>query len=250
MICLSQPIAIFGLHACCRAKVLAIIARPPGGTWSAARFRDDGGSRPLRGELWPWGLPLLSLREREQVLTANTLMAVTFRFAYAAQASGTAMVVEHPAYPSWIAERRPPCIWRLPLCQALLQQPGVDLHTVDQCMLGAAGRKPTSLLSVHVPDLGRLIGAAPFRCRCSGDHEHSSLQGKTDAMEGRAASHKQYPRGLSELLAGAILAQSRLRESCGARFHDVWAAIDEEVASCYAALDYTLELAGEAGWGR
>ena len=217
---LSQPANCeFWMARLVQGQVLAIFARPPCETWSGSL--DGGGPRPLRGELWPWGLPLLRDGERERVLLANTLLAVTFRFAFATQASGAAMVIEHPAFPPRNAAKNPPSIWCLPLCQALLQQPGVDLHAVDQGTLGPEVCKPTSLLSVHVPDLGRLIGTSASR---PGD---------------------QCPRGLPELLVGGILAQSRLRAFCRTQFHDVWAAVDAEVSSCYAALDYTLEWAGE-----
>eukprot|EP00959_Pyramimonas_sp_CCMP1952_P277392 5799075-Pyramimonas_sp.AAC.1 len=55
-------------------RVAGLTANPPGGSWSAARFRPAPNARrplrPLCSELHPWGLGHISKKEREQVATA------------------------------------------------------------------------------------------------------------------------------------------------------------------------------------
>eukprot|EP00959_Pyramimonas_sp_CCMP1952_P459745 9478744-Pyramimonas_sp.AAC.1 len=129
------------------------MAGPPCETWSIARFREpvQGARgprarppRPLRLASQLWGLPFVSERESDQLSLGNRLLRTTLEFAVVCWRLLIPEVVEHPAEP-W-SPPEAPSSWHLELTKDLLQQPGVEKHTIHQCAFGAPSRKPTCLM--------------------------------------------------------------------------------------------------------
>ena len=75
------------------------------------------------------------------------LMFVLQAFLELVITSGCA-IVEHPAPPPGCDS---PSIWKLPVVQALLNCPGVDICKFAQGLLGAPTAKPTQLLLLNLP---------------------------------------------------------------------------------------------------
>ena len=134
-------------------RVLAAIAGPPCESWSPARVHGRGPGL-LRSQAHLWGFAALLPAEAQQVaLGSDLLQAALLAFA-AAWAAQAAAILEHPAKPRWHPQAQGlPSIWDLPETQAILSKPGVGTTTFDQCVRGAEGRKPTTLMHTGVPAL-------------------------------------------------------------------------------------------------
>jgi len=142
----------YWLEAIKERYVVALLAGPPCETWTAARehclTEERRGPRPVRSATELWGFACLRLKELQQVMVGNELlMFVLQAFLELVITSGCA-IVEHPAPPPGCDS---PSIWKLPVVQALLNCPGVDICKFAQGLLGAPTAKPTQLLLLNLP---------------------------------------------------------------------------------------------------
>ena len=179
------------------------MAGPPCETWSAARFlrlQLDGphGPRPLRSQNQLWALTCLRKAEANSIAVGNAPLRATIRMVFAALCSpSTAVIMEHPRRPDWMPLA--PSSRLLPGLRYLAGLPNCEAHDVDQCMLGAPSKKPTTLLCLQMKGIN-LLREAPTTC--NGQHVHATtLRGLDSDGLFRTAPAKQYPRGLCNLLA-------------------------------------------------
>ena len=195
--------------------LLFVMAGPPCETWSAARFLKLGGDghhgpRPLRSQQQLWGLTCLRKSEANSISIGNALLRATIRMFFAALCSpATGVIMEHPRKPSWMPQA--PSSWLLPELEYFADLPNCEAHHVDQCMLGAPNKKPTTLLCLQVKCI-HILKQTPTTC--DQQHQHATtLRGVDDNELFRTAPAKQYPRGMCSLLAklahGQFLAACR-----------------------------------------
>ena len=105
-----------------------------------------------------------------------------------------------------------PSSWMVPELQYLAGLTSCKAVDVDQCMLGAPSKKPTTLLCLQVKRLQLLLDA-PTTCDRSHNHA-TTLRGLDENGLFRTAPAKQYPRGLCSILAKLALGQ--FVDSCSA----------------------------------
>ena len=189
--------------------VIFVMAGPPCETWSAARFLaldEDGahGPRPLRTQQQLWGLTCLRKAEANSIAIGNALLRATIRMFFAAMCnSKCAVVMEHPRRPSWLPKA--PSSWMIPELRFLASLSNCKAVDVDQCMMGAPSKKPTTLLCLQVNNLQQLLDAPRL---CDGSHVHAKvLRGLDEAGLFRTAPAKQYPQGLCSILAKLAVGQ-------------------------------------------
>ena len=129
------------------AETLAgLLASPPCETWSVTRF-----AQPGKPPLSSWVLPALSLECTDQVETANKLMVITFRLAFAATWLHQFVLFEHTREPR---AAQAASIWRTDAMASLgsaphqqggvsagVARPGVTptYHLLDQTATKHAG---------------------------------------------------------------------------------------------------------------
>ena len=112
-----------------QGQVVGLMAGPPCGTWSVARFnRRRPGPRPVRSVEHLWGLPDLESWERKAVDLGNLLLRVSFEFISALLVCKGFFCLEHPADPGISF----PSIWKLSEVGELMLDPSVSLTTLHQ----------------------------------------------------------------------------------------------------------------------
>ena len=76
---------------------------------------------------------------------------------------------------------------------------------LDQCCCGTPWKKPTKLLAVGIPGLGRLVARLPGGGRCcpAPKHKHVTLLGESDDGIYRTAPAKTYNSVMCKVLADA-----------------------------------------------
>eukprot|EP00959_Pyramimonas_sp_CCMP1952_P468067 9492604-Pyramimonas_sp.AAC.1 len=81
--------------------ILGVVAAPPCETWSGARHvvldGDYQGPPPLRSATYPWGMPHIDMKYRQQVKLGNLLMRAALLLAAQCIVTVTPMLMEHPA---------------------------------------------------------------------------------------------------------------------------------------------------------
>ena len=175
---------------------------PPCETFSAARL-EPGGPPPLRSEQHPWGLPNLTQKQWKQCsLGTHLVIAILDLVLFAAQ-YGLCGFLEHPGYPVWQARKCPASIWTWRVMKRLSRLECFRILTFDQCVLGAEGRKPTTLLLLRLGGLVPLIRAHGASGRCN--HQgHRALIGTDETGQFNTARAKIYPVGMNSVLAESI----------------------------------------------
>ena len=106
-------------------------------------------------------------------------------------------LLEHPREPE---PRHMVSIWRLPIVQLLLLLPRARLVHLSQGLLGAPSPKPTTLLTVGLPDLEGEILAA----RLTPELPQGRSVGKDSEGGYRTAPLKEYPPAMCGALAKAF----------------------------------------------
>eukprot|EP00438_Fugacium_kawagutii_P013818 Skav210609 [mRNA] locus=scaffold234:170544:179860:- [translate_table: standard] len=143
--------------------IVGFLAGPPCETWSQARKnalepevdgRPRRGPRVIRASDAPWGMTQLRVKEIAQLFTSNVLMTFTIELAVLTILFGGCGMVEHPAPPE---DEQAPSIWRQPIMHLLCQLPCSSWIHLDQGRLGAASKKPTSLLAIRMPTLAARV---------------------------------------------------------------------------------------------
>ena len=227
----DESIVDLWLDLMMQGRALAAVGGPPCETWSIAR-QGPPGPRPLRSKDALWGILGLTPSERQQVDLGNALLRTMILFLYVAAAKGLAALMEHPAEPTWAPEA--PSSWQLPEMRHAVARLGARAHYVDQCMTGAAYKKPSQLLSVGLDTLGDHIEGMAQGGVCNGLHDHVTLTGREEDGAYRTAAAKEYPPGLCKIMATAVLDAARRHLAlvpAGAVEHE------EEYARFYVPLD-------------
>ena len=189
---------------------------PPCETFTAARHMEEG-PPPLRSHEWPHGLPHNSMRSWRQTRVGSILMRFMLTMICALARSGGMAFLEHPAFPVWIASKKPCSIWSSRVVRWLKRLQCSQIVTFDQCLFGCMARKPTTFLIIRMPSLWKEIANLGRAGRC--DHPpgaHKVLKGK-DANGGfNTAIAKVYPEKLNSAIAKAayqsVQAYAELRE--------------------------------------
>ena len=136
------------------SRVIAVLAGPPCRTVSAARYRDDGGPRPVRSRhgLQRFGLETNTMMEQQLADTDSQLWLRTLLLMYEAKLHNQDVkaVVETPEDPMTYrqdeVEYASFTVW--PEVKSVLERAvGLTRLTVDQGALGHQRRKPTCLWS-------------------------------------------------------------------------------------------------------
>eukprot|EP00438_Fugacium_kawagutii_P017131 Skav204405 [mRNA] locus=scaffold4169:218344:224337:+ [translate_table: standard] len=183
--------------------VLAGHGGPPCETYSVARWvpcpdLEEKAPRPLRDDLFPWGLPMRSISEVQQCMVGNLLMFRTIYLLALIHLWGGAITLEHPqgtpvGDPRW-------GIWRSSFVKLLTQDPEVRTTSFLQGPLGREFAKPTVLLHGRLPWLPTLL----FNAYLPGWRPTRVLVGRRGD---RWATHeaKAYPGRLCRILAESYL---------------------------------------------
>ena len=212
----------FWYHGVRQKFVVAYLAGPPCETWSRARevassADDRRAPRVVRDISHIWGLPALSVREVRQVLTGNELLLFSFVMLALLSGTGGCGALEHPAMPE---KPTSVSIWRTVLVNLLLRIPGFEFIPFSQGLLGARSAKPTSMLLLNLPEMGRSIHQARV---CSNLPATSSI-GKSLSGHWNTLGLKEYPPGLCRAMAQCIVSTvSRLEIDTGSVMdQDFW----------------------------
>lgn len=191
-----------------RACVCGVYIGPPCSTWSVSRWRfyshDDGGPRPTRTSLEPYGLRSLRLREVRDLLLGNVLLLFAFDLMLVQLVLGRVCVIEHPA-PGKVPNAA--SIWNLQVFKQLLRFPGIQELCIFQGYFGAISPKPTHFAVSNSPNARTLIES----CRTVSILPPPLAMGKSgEAGSGFNTSQlKEYPGALSRGLARIALAWLR-----------------------------------------
>ena len=207
-------------------QVIGVGGGPPCETWSVARWL-GGGPPPLRDRQSPWGL---KQKQHLQVSVGTGLLEVAMELLSLVMAHGGCGFIEHPQTATWMYGTPCPSIWRLQEMREIAAADAVSVVSFDQCVFGAAGIKPTTLLLVRLEDFREIALQAGLRGRCPhGPGAHVGLAGKCKGAF-RTARAKIYPVALNAALAEAFhgfvhrLSPSNLKEGLPtelAQLHDV-----------------------------
>lgn len=176
---------------------------PPCETFTAARHMPDG-PPPIRSYDWPQGLPHNSMKSWRQTRVGSILMRFMLTVVCAVARTGGIAFMEHPAFPVWIASKRPCSVWSSKVVRWIKRLNCAQLITFDQCLFGCKARKPTTFLLIRMPSLWKEIANRGRAGRC--DHPpgaHKVLKGKDDEGVFNTAVAKIYPEKLNLAIAEA-----------------------------------------------
>ena len=185
---MSQPQLFSVLRTWLQSGVVAaLLITPPKGTWSEARL-PLGSNRPLRSAHQPLCMPGRSVKEIEQLVSANLLLYVAIRLVFAAVVHGLPCLLAHAPKPK---RRDRPSIWSLPWIQILLDNPEVSFNVLPRVFFDTESMQPIHMLTRFLPhfrqDVQQCIGplgqALAYACVA----EHSRLA--PDRATRQAAFH-------------------------------------------------------------
>ena len=128
--------------------------------------------------------------------------------------SGGCAFIEHPGFPTWKARSRPGSIWAWKLTRWIAKLACTQITTVDQCLFGCTGKKPTTFMTIRLPMFRQLAMAHGHSGRCHHGVQHLALIGRDLSGQFRTQRAKVYPPKLNGVLAAAIA--SFLKETAGA----------------------------------
>eukprot|EP00438_Fugacium_kawagutii_P022544 Skav206054 [mRNA] locus=scaffold587:310380:319699:- [translate_table: standard] len=187
-------------------QVVAAGGGPPCETFTAARYAEDG-PRPVRSAAYPYGLPNLTAKEWKQVKVGTALVHFLLELLLELAWRGGCGWCEHPQWPVWLAKRCPASIWALKAVRLLKQFNCTNFVSFDQCVVGAVGLKPTTLLLVRLPAVRDRLLSRGCSGRCNhGPGAHPRLLGH-DALGGfNTAKGKVYPPLLNQVLGQEMIA--------------------------------------------
>ena len=189
-----------------RRFVIGYLAGPPCETWSKARaaavqsaHEDRHGPRILRTMEEIWGMSSLAVREIRQVLVGNQLLLFSFHMMLLLYVIGGCGALEHPAPPS---EEHFASIWRTPLAILLCQLPGFVRHEISQGLLGVKSPKPTSILTLNLPDFVEHV----WKGRVTSHLPQAASIGRDALGQWKTTALKEYPPALCRALARSFAA--------------------------------------------
>ena len=191
----------FWLTAIKRKWVLGFLGGPPCETWSQARGKEICGRRNVprvvREELNIWGKLSLGLRELQQVHFGNTLLLFCLEALTLLLIFGGFGLMEHPARPK---DRKLVSVWRLPIVTFLRSCAEVRMVDVDQGLFGARSRKPTTFLTLRLPDLVQDLRRAQLRSQAPA----TTSIGVGESGQFLTAGLKEYPPALCKALGDSF----------------------------------------------
>ena len=201
--------------------VAATICGAPCETFSAARHVPPPAElsaqekkkwpRPLRSFARLFGLAGLRPRELRQCRQGSAFMMQAVMICILHLIKGGLFLSEHPAPPE---DTTKASIWTSAILQLLRQHPDIALRIFDQWKWGAKVRKPTGLLSLRMPYLGRSMYAC---ADLAATFPKQVAIGKDQEGNFRTAICKEYPPLFSAGLARAVVDQlctEKRRRAC------------------------------------
>ena len=186
-------------------QVISAGGGPPCETFSVARTQNDGGPRQLRSRNHPHGTPGLRMKEWRQLRIGDQLLRFMVEILIVLAQCGYSGFLEHPQYPTWKLDGDVASIWALEIIRVLKKLHCVTIVSFDQCVCGALGRKPTTLLLLRLPEVRHnlLLKGQWGRCNHAPD-VHGPLIGKQADGSFNTAKAKIYPVALNRVLADAM----------------------------------------------
>ena len=173
---------------------------PPCETYTAARHH-AGGPRPLRSPEERRGIPGLTKREWAQITIGDRLLRFLLDILAALATIGMSGFLEHPQYPVWLPHGQAVSIWELWVIRLLRRLQCFSVVSFDQCVCGAEGKKPTTLLLLRLPRVRERLLSSGEWGRCShGPKAHGALIGRQHDGTFNTAKAKVYPPGLNRIL--------------------------------------------------
>ena len=173
---------------------------PPCETYTAARHH-AGGPRPLRSPDECRGIPGLTRREWAQITIGDRLLRFLLDILAALAIMGMSGFLEHPQYPVWLPPGQAVSIWELWVIRLLRRLQCFSVVSFDQCVCGAEGKKPTTLLLLRLPRVRERLLCSGEWGRCShGPKAHGALIGRQQDGTFNTAKAKVYPPGLNRIL--------------------------------------------------
>ena len=186
-------------------QLVSIGGGPPCETYTAARQNDGLGPRPVRSATEPLGLPGLTWKEWQQIHIGDRLLRFILEMLLLMSILGYSGFIEHPQFPTWETNRSLTSIWCLKAIRLMKRLMCVSLVSFDQCVCGAAGRKPTTLLLVRLPTVRQRLLQLGNSGRC---HHHAgahqALIGKQEDGSFQTAKAKIYPALMNEIIGRAM----------------------------------------------
>eukprot|EP00435_Cladocopium_sp_Y103_P022598 s1873_g5.t1 len=204
----DKEVQQFWAHAVRQRWVVAYLAGPPCETWSKARevslSHDSAestdavqGPRVIRTVPQPWGLTSLTLRELRQIIIGNQLMLFSICIMVELHLVEGCGAIEHPAMPE---NPTSVSVWRTTIMNLLRELPGFELLQFAQGLLGAVSAKPTMILALNLPSLGKEI----CRWRVVDDLPKEVSVGRGIDGKFRTMFLKEYPPALCGAIASAF----------------------------------------------
>eukprot|EP00438_Fugacium_kawagutii_P034473 Skav215971 [mRNA] locus=scaffold3174:31633:36537:- [translate_table: standard] len=212
---------------------------PPCETYTAARWNDNTGPRPLRDRACPCGRYALSNKEWKQLAIGSQLMHFMLMMTLVMIQTGGCCFVEHPQWPLWLDLPKVASIWGSRQMRLLRTVASVAVTSFDQCVFKATAKKPTTILTVRLQRFrccalktgwgGRCPHAAGF---------HRALKGRTDTGAFRTAEHKVYPEELNRALGSAIHHFAQTLAAEGDHERVLPTAFEPFVAQIFATMEH------------
>ena len=194
-------------------QLVAAGGGPPCETFSAARFA-EGGPPPLRSHTCAFGLPNLPAKAARQVHVGTKLLEFLIEMLVTLALSGGCGFLEHPQYPTWIADRHPGSVWNWDVMRWLVRLHCMSMVSFHQCTVGADSKKPTSLLLLRLPWVREHLLSRGRGGRCPhGRNAHQGLIGRLSPTSFQTSRAKIYPHGLNQALVDGVLQYVALMDS-------------------------------------
>ena len=184
-------------------QIIGVGGGPSCETWSAARYASNG-PPPVRSFECPWGLPGLSRRQWQQVVSGTKLIQFLVDLLVLAAQLGLCGFVEHPQYPVWLLRKKPASIWTLTAMRVLARLECIQICSFDQCVYGLRATKPTTLMLLRLDTFKDITFSKGRRGRCSHPTGHLPLQGIQSDGTFATARAKVYPTDMNKAIALAV----------------------------------------------
>lgn len=187
----------FWLHYIRMGYIAGFLAGPPCNTWSKARsiaLPGGTGPRVIRTPTEPWGLESLRFGELMQLTLGTILLGFALEAMIALAMHEGSGILEHPRDSG---DPEAVSIWRLPVVQSILQLPGMRLVHLAQGLYGAPSHKPTTFLTLRLPDLERCLHQGLL----TKSLPTGISVGKNEKGQFNTAPLKEYPPGLCRAMA-------------------------------------------------
>ena len=193
-----------------KKRVIGVVVGPPCESWTKVRFLerpegDEGKGKlppPLRTRCEPWGKDFLASRHYRQLCLATKLLFVALEFVILLVQTGGFALLEHPEIPTGIAVA--PSIWYLSYLKWLGHVPSIKFHGFRQGIHGQVSSKPTRLLALRLPTLGRYLHT-PQGYYDTTTVQKTPLCGRDSTGSFRTAQAKEYPPSLCLAFAKSIM---------------------------------------------